>query len=730
MNNLAKGEWGGTKLGARRGKETQRHRGTPIPARAAVRLNLDFKYSTAAVLVAVGYYLGAKFGFALTLQPRPVSILWAPNAILMAGLILTPRRAWSILLLAAVPAHWTAQLQTGVPFPMILGWFVSNSFEAILGALCVRRWVGPRLDLDNFRNLGVFMAATVFVAPFVSSFLDAAFVRLNQWGQSSYAEIWSTRFFSNALAAMMLVPLAVSWSKVRLASFAAARRLQLLEAAFLAVALLTIGYFVFILPAAGPDRQPALLYAPLPILLWAAARFGVVGTSTLILFLGWLAIFGTARGRGPFASNSPLENALSVQVFLILSAIPLLYFAAALRQRHRIEEELRRSEARYREVVESQTDLICRFLPDTTLTFVNEAYCRFLQRNRKELLGVKFLQFIPEAARAAILAHIKSLLKNPRIEPVEHEVVMPDGTHVWHRWTNHVIRDADGKVVEFQAIGHDISDRKRAAEANEKLAHVSRLTIVGELAASIVHQIRQPLGAILTNTEAAELLLEAETADLEEVRRILADIRKDDERASEVVRHIRNLFRKRQLELRPLDVNTIVEDVLHFVGFETRRRKVTVRADLAPSGHLVHGDRIELQQVLLNLIMNAMDAMDDTPEGLERLLTVRTAAHESFGMEVTVSDSGTGVCAERLSTLFDSFVTTKPEGMGLGLSISRAIVEAHHGKIWCRNNPDRGATFGFVLPSHVTNSSVRKPMEVTHGHHHTIDDTAHDLHRG
>jgi PAS domain S-box-containing protein len=659
-------------------------------------LNLRFPLIRAGLLVCAGYYIGAKLGFALTLHPQPVSILWPPNAILLAALLLTSPRSWHFLFLAAFPAHLATQVQSSVPLPMMLSWFVSNSFEALLGASSIRYLAGNQVRFDSFRNVGIFIACGVFLAPFVSSFVDAGFVALNAWGASGYWDVWRTRFLSNAMAAMTLVTVIVSWSSTRIASIRHAQRARLAEAAVLFSGLLAIGYFIFVFPDAGPGRRPVLVYAPLPFLLWAAVRFGFAGISTSLLAVVLLSSWGTAHGQGPFSSRSPLENALSVQLFLIVVSVPLLCLSAVLEDRRNTAEALRRSEARYREVVETQTDLICRFLPDTTLTFVNEAYCRFFGRKRDALIGLKFLELIPEAARRGALDHIASLANRPRVETIEHEVLLPDGTVAWHQWVNHALRGLDGRVSEFQAIGRDISDRKRAEEAHDKLTHLSRVAIVGELTASIVHEISQPLGAILSNADAAEILLEANPANLEDVRHLLADIRKDDVRASEVIRHIRNLLRKRQTEMQPLDLNQLLQQTLCFVGIEARRRHVMLETEIAFALPVVKGDPIQLQQVILNLALNGMDAMARTPRE-QRTLKLSTALGTAGRVEVVVRDAGTGISSDRLPKLFDPFFTTKKDGIGLGLSISKAIIDAHQGEIWGENNLRGGATFGFAL---------------------------------
>jgi PAS domain S-box-containing protein len=366
-------------------------------------------------------------------------------------------------------------------------------------------------------------------------------------------------------------------------------------------------------------------------------------------------------------------------------------------ERRAAEAALQASEERYRAVVESQTELVCRYLPDTTLTFVNEAYCRFFGRPREQLIGRRFAELIPESSRPAALEQVASLVREPRVCTYEHEVILADGAIRWQQWVDSAIVAADGQVTELQGIGRDITDRKRAEEANQKLAHASRLAVMGELTASIAHEINQPLGAILSNADAAELLLEAGSGRLDEVRRILADIRKDDLRASQVIRRMRELLGKRPLERQPLDLNDVAAGVLQLLGADAARRGVALEIELAPGLPAVHGDRVHLQQVLLNLLLNGMEAMADTPASRRRL-AVRTAPDDT-GVGIAVTDSGPGIPRERLPRLFDSFFTTKQDGMGLGLSIARSIVEAHGGRIWAQNRPEGGATFRFTVPT-------------------------------
>src|SRR5213596_3634090 len=311
----------------------------------------DRRVAGVALSVALAYYLGAKIGFALTFQPHPVSVLWPPNSILLAALLLTPVRVWWVILLAAFPAHLAVQLQSNVPPMMILCWFISNACEALIGAGCVRYLIDRPVRFDRLRNVGIFCFFAAFLGPFLSSFLDAAFVAINHWGQDSYWQIWRIRFTSNVLAALTLVPFIVTWVADGLAWLGKIRRARFLEAVLLLLALLSVNAVVFY--KLGPTADSALLYLPLPFLIWAAVRFGSRGASAAICTLTFLAIWSAGHGYGPFSTRSAEENALSIQMFLIVMSVPLLLLAALVEERSKGVMTLREREERISLAAES-----------------------------------------------------------------------------------------------------------------------------------------------------------------------------------------------------------------------------------------------------------------------------------------------------------------------------------------------------------------------------------------
>ena len=238
----------------------------------------------------------------------------------------------------------------------------------------------------------------------------------------------------------------------------------------------------------------------------------------------------------------------------------------------------------------------------------------------------------------------------------------------------------------------EVQSRQRMAE----LARVIRFSTAGELTASIAHEINQPLGSILTNAETAKAILKSPSPDIAELNEIVDDILRDDRRASEVIRRMRSLLKKAPFELKNLDLNDVVRETVEFLSSLAVGRKVELVSVITPEALPILGDRIQLQQVILNLVVNGIDAMRDTPSE-NRIISIRTSRVENFA-ELSVSDRGPGIPEDKLKEIFEPFFTSKAEGMGMGLSIARTIIEAHNGQISAKNRDHGGASFRIKLP--------------------------------
>jgi PAS domain S-box-containing protein len=283
-----------------------------------------------------------------------------------------------------------------------------------------------------------------------------------------------------------------------------------------------------------------------------------------------------------------------------------------------------------------------------------------------------------------------------------YRLLMPDGSIKHVHATAHAVTDASGEI-EFVGAVTDVTSRRRAEaelhEAQANLAHVTRVTALGELAASIAHEVNQPLAAVVTNAAACLRWLDREPANLKEARGAVQSIVKDGNRAGDVIQRVRALANKTADQKAPLDINEVVNEVISLAQHELSSHRVALRLELAPALPLILADRIQLQQVILNLVINAIEAMQPVKDR-PRELVIRTRQDEASQVLVAVSDCGVGVAAENADRLFDAFFTTKSSGMGMGLSICRSIVNAHGGRLSASGNAGPGATFQFTLPLH------------------------------
>ena len=253
------------------------------------------------------------------------------------------------------------------------------------------------------------------------------------------------------------------------------------------------------------------------------------------------------------------------------------------------------------------------------------------------------------------------------------------------------LRGVSRDITRSQQIEHQVQQQR------DELAHLARVAVLGELSGVLAHELYQPLGAILSNAQGAQRMLAQDAADLHEVREILRDIAADDRRASEIIQRLRQLFQRGEIQRQQINVNELVRHVLHLAHRGLVSKDVDLHTALAQELPLISGDSVPLQQLLLNLVTNACNAMSDVGAPGRRLI-VRTSFALGEGVRVTVSDSGHGIPDDNLERIFEPFFTTRPEGMGLGLTVCRTIISVHGGRLWAENNPDRGASFHFILP--------------------------------
>jgi signal transduction histidine kinase len=316
-----------------------------------------------ALLVASSYYLGTRIGFAWTPSGQPNSTFWPANAILLAAFLLAPQRSWWALLLAVLPAHLIAQLQSGVPVWTASGWFISNSAEALIGAFFITRVTRQESLFDTVRGVLIFVLCGVLIAPLLTSFLDAAAVVVTGWGHG-YWPLGAERFWTNALAQLTIVPAVVLGGVSGISQIRNATSVRRWEAVLLGVSTLLVSVFLFGFHSAFVASTPAVLYFPLPLLLWAAVRFRMAGLSLTLLCLVLISMWYMMHGRLPFPYASMQQNILSLQILFFVVTVPLMFLSVVIDEAHRTQESLQLVSTRLLNAQEQERARIGRELHD------------------------------------------------------------------------------------------------------------------------------------------------------------------------------------------------------------------------------------------------------------------------------------------------------------------------------------------------------------------------------
>lgn len=664
-----------------------------------------------AIATAGAYYVSADIGQALAFPSAPVSALWAPNAILLAALALTPPRLWWLHLCAVFGAHFAAQLLIVTPLQAILQ-YIANCGVALIGAAGLWHLQAANRPFDRLKPIIGLIFFGGILAPFTTSLLMAgAFVAVGLTDN-----FWLTaivRTVTNTFAILTLVPLIVNSVTAVRDSAVRPTVSRVLEAIALVGCLTLVGTLVFSISRAGArPLPPLLLYMPFPVMLWATVRFSSTGVCTGMLLLGALSTWGVLHGNGPFVLQDPVQNALSAVIFLVVTTTTLLLLAGLVSERKKTMAALLESESQRRgayelhaAVLASLQDQVAVVDREGNILQVNGAWRVNEIRGRSPTRGsLPFTNYFaslrvseeaggfPEQVAEALRSVLSGRASRNQLE---YAVRTAEGVLWLDLSIERLIRPEGGAVLMVR----DATDRKNAAREahvrHQQLAHLSRVAALGEISGAIAHEVNQPLAAILGNAEAALRLL-APHRGLEEVRQTISDIIKNDLRAAEVIKRVRLLLQNRDADLRPLDLNGLALDVQTLLRHELLQRNIHLQTDFAEDLAPIEGDDVQLQQVILNLVMNACEAMSELPVE-ERRLHITTRRTADGGTELAIRDSGKGIPAGETERIFQPFVSSKPDGLGLGLSISRSIIKAHRGKLWAESTA-QGATFRMLFP--------------------------------
>jgi PAS domain S-box-containing protein len=438
-----------------------------------------------------------------------------------------------------------------------------------------------------------------------------------------------------------------------------------------------------------------------------------------VMFSGWFGGFGPAL----------LAAVLSVLAFdyyflhpisawtpeiaeiprLVVFALAVSFVGSLSARQRRATEALRESEQRFRDYAETASDWLWETSPDHTFTRVSKERTA-LGSDPAGRIGLTRWHCATdvEEEHGKWRAHVAMLEAHQPFRAFIYRSAGADGSVVYLSTSGKPLFDTDGRFLGYRGVGSDVTAVIRAEqfekalhEARAELAHVTRVATLGEVTASFAHEVNQPLAAIVNNANACLALLPIGSYGLADVRDALGDIVTDAERASAIIQRVRDLATRSLSETVPVRLEDVVEKVVTLARTESAARGVTIRTEVAPDVPVVSGDHVQLQQVLLNLVVNGMDAMDAV-DGQGRLLLIRARPHVQEGSPaaiISVEDHGVGLNAAQMDRLFEAFYTTKPHGMGMGLAISRSIVEMHGGRLWAEPNQGPGATFSFSVPA-------------------------------
>ncbi|MEJ5991656.1 MASE1 domain-containing protein [Ramlibacter sp. PS3R-8] len=652
-------------------------------------------------LLATGacYYLATRIAWTLTFPGSKVSLLFPPHAVLVSILLLVPTRQWWAYALAAAGSHFFATQQEQWPLLYALQSEAFDVAKGVLTAAGIRLSIQSPFDRINLREAIAFFLVAVVVVPAGTAFWGAAITVSNHSGTEYWTE-WRNLCISNGVTAMVLVPAILIGARRIVTGRFKVTPSRILEAGVLAVAVAAVGWLSFDRLPAGPDTSPALLYAPVPLLIWAALRFGLGGISASVLVIAAQAIWGTMQGRGPFLTQTPVENAVALQLFLLMVATPLMLLAVAIEEERGSKEALRVSQERMSLAVDSAQLALWDWDVVNDRVWMTDEGRKFFCFAPGEPLHYASLAGRVHPDDAAVRATaIQRALEMGGSYEAEYRVILPDGSVRWIAARGRRSPVVDGAPARILGVSMDVTVQKQArAEAQrqrEELAHLSRVGTLSALSGSLAHELTQPLASILWNAQAGQRFTSQDAPDIGELRAIFADIDSGASRAGEIIGRLRTMLRRGEVKLQPVSVKESLQELLDLTRGVLVARGVSV-SNLA-TGELPPAltDRVQLQQVLLNLILNACDAMEANPPG-DRNLTLTTATAQNE-VRIGVLDCGIGL-PDDIESMFQPFHTTKADGLGMGLSICRTLVTSHGGRVWAERGAERGAAFYVALP--------------------------------
>jgi len=655
--------------------------------------------------IVLNLLVGAAYAFASegamgALTVHGAAIVWVASAVGISALLLFGPSVLPGLALGAIACG----LMGGKPAVVAIA-----GAALTLGQLALTWWVLARVlrfdaSLQRVRDVLMLAAVGATISPAINAVraIVAAYLRD---GAITAEALGFAEFVTlgEVVGILLVVPLVLTWARAR-----ATEPFQPWEESVLYVATLAVSLAVFGGMLGPLMRVESLPYALFPIALWAAYAHGVRQTATFLVIAGTTAVACHRMGEGPFASRSiaadvEMTNIAGLYLFLAVLSVTALLFAASRRERASADARLRESEEKYRLLVDNQTDLVSKVCTKTgKILYASPSHRGFFGKAECELQDKAIAEAfeVHEEDCAGMCAALDAIALPPYTASHEARVMTAQGWR-WLAWSGRAVLDAAGEPCFAILVGRDVTDRRRAEEQArqhlQQLAHVSRVSSMGEMASAIAHEINQPLTAISNYASACLRLLRggrmAEGEALEAMQRVATEA----QRAGEIVRKMRGFVRSEEGEMTGVEVNALVADVLRLAGPEARQYGVELAWVPVPGLPRVLADSIQIQQVLLNLVRNAAESIHSADSSQRRVTISALHAKDAGMIELSVCDTGPGLPEGAQDKVFEPFFTTKSDGIGIGLALSRSIVDAHGGRLWASDD-GAGGSFHIALP--------------------------------
>lgn len=658
----------------------------------------------AVAAFGLAYFAFCRLSLAFCVETDGVAGIWPPAGVALAAMLVLGRFHRVATLVAIGTAHAAATLMSPRPVELGLALVLPNLLAAVVGEWVYRRLAGRSIRLDTLRRAAVLVLAVAPIGAAVGALGGAIIFRVlvddslwltfRSWWIADNLGILST-------APVLLLAVRNPHRRERSAYY--------VEAGIIFSVGLALAVWIFSVSSLSEVYDLRRPYMLIVVHAWAALRLRGRHAAALAMVTCFVVIGFTTNGRGLFAIShlTEFEQLLDAELYLTVVTSTSLLISALGSERQRQQRRLMRAAIARAEFDRLQhlrlvTDTIPVFVsyigPDGRYQFNSRHYESISPVPHEQIVGRTVREIVGENNYRQVAPHLRQALAGRRVR-FEYEFVSPDGStkNLLIDYLPHF--DASGAQCGLYCLATDVTQQKAVEEQlrqyQQRLEQAARLTTMGELAGGLAHELNQPLSAIHNYARGCARRLQAASPDLSELKTALDQISLEASRAGHIIAGLRRHFSRRSLERKPVVLERMIERVLEISQYELRRCDISAKVS-ASAVPAVLIDAVQIEQVLLNLVRNACEAVRETSGPRELVIDVELLSDEQI--MVSVIDSGVGFSPEAEARLFETFYTTKDDGLGMGLPISRSIIEAHGGRLWAECNSDQGATFRFTLP--------------------------------